>query len=75
MADEMSTIDYKDNVSDTPLHWAVILGNEKAVDFLLDHGADPTVTNDYKNTPLMVACLNSNIKIIECFMKERIPQN
>ena len=71
LVDDMSTIDYKDNVADTPLHWAVILGNEQAVNFLLDHGSDPTVTNDYKNTPLMVACLNSNLKIIECFMKER----
>ena len=37
-AEGMSRIDTKDMIGDSPLHWAVMLGNQKTVEFLLDFG-------------------------------------
>jgi ankyrin repeat protein len=40
---------------DTPLHDAVAARSEAGVRFLLDRGADPTVQNDDRRTPLALA--------------------
>ncbi|WP_303674343.1 ankyrin repeat domain-containing protein [Vampirovibrio chlorellavorus] len=43
----------------TPLHLAVATGNTEAVQFLLAHGADPTLTNCAGKNSLMAAVDNS----------------
>lgn len=71
LENEMSSVNYKDSEGDTALHWAVILGNSDAVAFLLSHGADPSIKNNYKNNPLMCACLNSRMEIIDMLLKDK----
>lgn len=55
---EMSDINSKDEESDTPLHWAVLLGNAPMVKFLLDNGADMSIKNNKGNNVIMIACIN-----------------
>lgn len=61
LADGMSCIDFEDEESDTPLHWAVILNKPDTVRFLLERNADKTIQNRNQNSCLMVACLNGNL--------------
>jgi len=61
----LSSLDVKDMAGDTPLHWAVMLGNAKSVAFLLEHRAAVDLQNYNKNTPLMVACTNGHAKLVQ----------
>ena len=45
---------------DTPLTAAVRQGNSKALAYLLEIGADPTVENDFHETPLKMATGRNN---------------
>lgn len=58
LEDGMSDIDIRDYEGDTPLHWAVLLGNSPMVKFLLDSGADIKVKNNQGNNPVMIAAIN-----------------
>ena len=58
LEDDMSDIDFRDDEGDTPLHWAVLLGNSPMVKFLLDSGADISVKNNQGNNPVMIAAIN-----------------
>ncbi|MDA3926525.1 MAG: ankyrin repeat domain-containing protein [Kiritimatiellae bacterium] len=49
----------------TPLYAAVTSKNPAAVQLLLDHGADPTLVNFHKETPLEVAKRLKLDKIVE----------
>ncbi|KAF4655706.1 hypothetical protein FOL47_009327 [Perkinsus chesapeaki] len=55
----------KDNEAWTPLHWAAFVGNESAVQLLVDYKADPHVENNMGRTPYLVACDWGNTAIIE----------
>ena len=39
-----------------PLHKTVLLGYQQATEFLLRNGADPNSTNNFNETPLLLAC-------------------
>jgi len=65
----MSSIDYKDYEDDSPLHWAVVLDKPNTVRFLLENGAERLPQNQYKNTPLFIACLNNNQPIVKLLLE------
>lgn len=68
--DGLSSLDVKDMAGDTPLHWAVMLGNLKTVEFLLSKSEDLLEAYNYnKNTPLMIACTNNHLSIIELLLR------
>jgi ankyrin repeat protein len=54
----MSDIDYKDKQEDTPLHWAIILRNYRAVYFLLENGASIEHNNKMDNKAIMLATIH-----------------
>ena len=62
--EEMSDINEEDDELDTPLHWAVLLGNAPAVQFLLANGADVGAVNKHKNNVIMIACINQRLEIL-----------
>ena len=35
----------------TPLHYAVVMDDERLIEYLLEHGADPTLENNRGYTP------------------------
>jgi ankyrin repeat protein len=55
----------RDSLGWTPLHFAVSVGCKDSVSFLLGHGANPTVRDNDLQTPLMVACGNRSIPVID----------
>ncbi|KAF4746894.1 hypothetical protein FOZ62_029994 [Perkinsus olseni] len=64
----------KDNEAWTPLHWASFVGNEAAVQLLVDYKADPNVENNMGRTPYLVASDWGNDAIIE-LLEEAEQQN
>ncbi|TNV74271.1 hypothetical protein FGO68_gene7239 [Halteria grandinella] len=75
-ADGMSRIDTKDMIGDTPLHWAVMLGNQRTVDFLLDFNElNIDCQNIHAYTPLMVACTNSHTPLIKTLIQNKAQVN
>ena len=61
----MSDINHKDEFSDTPLHWAVILDDNETVQFLLKNGADPSKSNTKGSNVIMTACINQRLEILK----------
>ncbi|CAK4920898.1 unnamed protein product [Aphanomyces euteiches] len=57
MCKHTKQIDFWNINADTPLVWACIEGRDEAVAILLEHGADPRVTNHYGATTLMCATM------------------
>ncbi|OQR99126.1 hypothetical protein ACHHYP_07240 [Achlya hypogyna] len=57
MCKHTKQIDFWNVNADTPLVWACIEGRDEAVRILLEHGADPRVTNHYGATTLMCATM------------------
>lgn len=47
----------RDGGGNTPIAWAVRLGNLQALKSLLEWGADPNITNNQSQSPLHVACV------------------
>ena len=45
------------------------LGHSEAVSLLLEHHADPNLSADDKRTPLMAACSNNHLNIVEMLLK------
>jgi len=54
----MSDINHQDEQDDSPLHWAIILQNTSAVEFLLERGASINLENLHGNHAIMVAAIN-----------------
>lgn len=52
MVEEKQDVDSRDNVLNTPLHYAAKAGHIEAVEWLLDHGADINALNANDDTPL-----------------------
>lgn len=74
LKDKMSSIDYEDEENDTPLHWAVILDKPDSVSFLIEKGAQLSAINRNQNSPLMLACLDSNLAIIKLLLQSEQQQ-
>jgi ankyrin repeat protein len=51
------------------LHWAVYHQDVELVDWLLEHGADVSVSNDFGSTPLAQASILANARIIELLLE------
>lgn len=68
----MSDINEKDYEGDTPLHWAVLLDNGPAVQFLLANGADVGAINNKRNNVVMIACINQRLEILRLLMNHMI---
>jgi ankyrin repeat protein len=49
------SVNVKDKLDTTPLHYAAIYGNTESVRILLEHGADPNARNKSGVTPLIFA--------------------
>ena len=47
----------------TPLHYAVVMDDQRMVQLLLSHGADPTVENNRGLTPINY-CTNEEMKTL-----------
>jgi len=52
-----SAMNMTDASGGTPLSWAVRCGNDVAARFLLEKGADPSIFNMARQTPLHLACI------------------
>ena len=61
---------FKLQAGDSPLHWAVMLGNIKSVQFLISKGAYIEEQNYNKNTPLMIAATGVNLPIMEVLLRQ-----
>ena len=55
IADDPALIDEKDAMGRTPLLWAAARGDDRAVQTLLDHNADPNVMDMYLSPPVSYA--------------------
>ena len=68
LKEEMSDIDFRDDESDSPLHWAVLLDNFHMVKFLLENGADVSAKNNKGNNVVMIACINQRMEILRLLL-------
>jgi molybdopterin converting factor small subunit len=59
-----ANVNAKSSYGSTPLHWASYNGHESTVSFLLENGADPTITNNDGKTPVQVAQEKNNQKCV-----------
>lgn len=50
--DEGKPVDARDNTQKTPLHYAAQWGQEEALDFLIECGADVNAADFIEDTPL-----------------------
>jgi ankyrin repeat protein/GAF domain-containing protein/CheY-like chemotaxis protein len=58
-------INCRDRFSGTPLHYAALFGHVACCEYLLDHGADPSLLDIWKNDALILAAKNGHIGVIE----------
>jgi ankyrin repeat protein len=64
-----------DHQSVTPLFIACEGGNEDCVEFLLQHGADPNLTNRQRFTPLHAACVNGFDNCVKVLLQHSADPN
>uniref|UniRef100_A0ABD2X5P7 PRANC domain-containing protein n=1 Tax=Trichogramma kaykai TaxID=54128 RepID=A0ABD2X5P7_9HYME len=50
-------VDIRMNMGQTPLHWALLIGNLKTIECLLTNGADPNLFSVNQCTPLQIIAL------------------
>ena len=60
-----ANVNAEDDEKDTPLHYAVNIGNIDVVKALLKAGADPDAENSRRMNPLMIAVVKDDVKMIE----------
>lgn len=58
-----------DNNQVSALHFAAGRGYEDIIIFLLDSGADPTISTNQGSTPLFDACFSNNLNIIKSIVE------
>lgn len=63
------------SIGDTALILAARLGHHAAVDYLLNHGADPKLANPHGDTPLGVAAEQGHAKIISLILAKGVDPN
>jgi outer membrane protein assembly factor BamB/ankyrin repeat protein len=61
-------INGKASGGETALHWACIMGNEKAVTQLIALGADPNILNKAGCPPLALASLNGHERVVQILL-------
>ena len=66
----LAIVNAQNNSGNTPLHWAALNGHLEAVKVLLEHGADPTITNQKGHDPIYEAELNDKSDVVEWVLKE-----
>ena len=65
---DRSSLEVKDNAGATPLYWAAVSGNVSNVKYLLQKNADPTVTTDRGETPLLMATAMGHPEVITALL-------
>ena len=68
LQNKMSDINISDDDGDSPLHWAVLLGNESMTQFLLNNGVDIGAKNRHGNNAIMIACINQRLEILRLLL-------
>eukprot|EP01101_Sappina_pedata_P001078 TRINITY_DN1118_c0_g1_i1.p1 TRINITY_DN1118_c0_g1~~TRINITY_DN1118_c0_g1_i1.p1 ORF type:complete len:408 (-),score=151.99 TRINITY_DN1118_c0_g1_i1:166-1344(-) len=53
--DRWDDVNVQDDAKETPLHRAVMNGNEEIIKMLIERGADPRITNNFSQTPVDIA--------------------
>ena len=61
-------LDATDNKGRTALHWACFKEHSIIIEWLLSHGADPLIQDEYGDTPLHIAAKNFKNKAISTFV-------
>jgi ankyrin repeat protein len=56
LIDRNANVNQRDNINDTPLHWACMNGHGEVACMLIDHNANVNQCGYYNNTPLHLAC-------------------
>jgi hypothetical protein len=70
LAEDPDLVNSKDSKGNTPLHHAVIKGNEEIGLFLIDNGADVDAVNGSGSTPLMIAIDRSRTGIARLLIEK-----
>src|SRR4030043_1926973 len=68
-------LNYKDKLSNTPLHYAVYNNNDEIVDLLLKKGSNINIINKENLTPINIAIKVGYIKVIKIFLNNDININ
>ena len=71
LKDQEILIDMANDIGMTPLHQAVKVNNLNFVNLLLDYGANPNLTTEWRmggETPLMIACVNNFYEIAKLLL-------
>jgi ankyrin repeat protein len=66
----LAILNAQNNSGNTALHWAALNGHLESVKKLLEHGADPTITNHKGHDPIYEAELNDKKEVVEWVLKE-----
>lgn len=59
----------------TLLHCSIRRDNRTVYDYLIKHGADPNITTDFKETPLMEAAVKGHFEYIDSLVKNGAKMN
>jgi ankyrin repeat protein len=62
------SMDLKDNLGFTPLHWAAATKNETVVHILIENGVNVNATDLQNETPLFLATRNSDLAIVKVLL-------
>jgi uncharacterized protein len=66
----LAIVNAQNQAGNTALHWAALNGHLEAVKVLLEHGADPTITNGRGHDAVYEAELNDKREVVEWVLKE-----
>ena len=66
----LGNLDSTSSLNSTPLHYAVLGGNEETVRFLVSRGAQVQASNAFQETPLHWACKEGNLSIVRFLLQQ-----
>jgi len=75
LLDHGADVNVQDKWGYTPLYWACLHGQTKAVRLLLSHGADVNIRDEGDRTPLHAACLSGCAPVIQALLKGGVDVN